>query len=163
MNATHADVQARWVAVHERNLGPVPVDTIQQKVLPFPWIRIPQAYLDGLETLWRGQGACVEGFEGHVLKLHKPSSCWAHKVILDFEGLIPHKETKSRFCSVLTSRSQIQALGNIAIGFGEIVSRWEDKPVWGRIQNFVALSLPFSVGSVWDSCRIFSSLFHTIF
>ena len=105
-----ADVEARWMAVHQGNLGPVPVATIQQKVLPLPRIMIPQAYLDrlvGLEMLWRGQGACVEGFESHILKLHKASSCWAHEVILDFEGLIPHKETKSRFCSMLTNRSRI--------------------------------------------------------
>ena len=124
------------MAVCERNLGPVPVDTIQQRVLLLPRIRIPQAYLDrldGLEMLWRGQGACVEGFEGLVLKLHKASSCWAHEVILDFKGLIPHKEMKSRFCSVLTNRSRIRALGTIAVSFGEIVSRWEDKPVRGRI------------------------------
>ena len=72
-------------------------------------------------------------------------------VSLDYEGLVSAEGVKSRFCLALSSQQCIWALGTMVAMHGVIVSAHEWEVCSGMEGTLVALSLPFLVGSAWES------------
>ena len=137
-----------------RGLWPVPDDEVVSILLPLPNIYIHPDYLcrlDELEAAWKCQGLHLFGYKDHVLDAHRLTTQLIQVVSLDYEGLVSAEGVKSRFCLPLSSRQHIRALGTMVAMHGVIVSAHEWEVCGGMEGTLVALSLPFLVGSAWES------------
>ena len=137
-----------------RGLWPVLDDEVVSISLPLPNIYIHLDYLgrlDELEAAWKCQGLCLSGYEDHVLDAHRPMMQLTQAMNLDYKGLVSAESVKSRFCLALSSQQHIPAFGTMVAMHRVIVSAHEWEVHGGMEGNLVALSLPFLVGSAWES------------
>ena len=154
-----AEVQWRHWANRIQNLThhglwPVPDDEVVSISLLLPNIYIHPDYLgrlDELEATWKCQRLHLSGYEDHVLNAHRLTTQLTQVVNLDYEGLVSAERVKSRFCLALSSQQRIQALETVVAMYGVIVSAHDWKVCGGMEGTLVALSLPFLVGSAWES------------